>query len=36
MNFYSSRGLLEHALPYGELRERRGTASPDRRRISPW
>ena len=22
MNFYSSRGLLEHALPYGELRER--------------
>ncbi len=22
MNFYSSRGLLEHAMPYGELRER--------------
>ncbi len=22
MNFYSSRGLLEHAIPYGELRER--------------
>ena len=23
MNFYNSRGLLEHAMPYGELRERR-------------
>ena len=22
MNFYNSRGLLEHAMPYGELRER--------------